>query len=257
MYDLYKKWLKENYPEEDPITKHCYLNILTRNFPHLKFNKIRKDTCNTCDSYSIKMQDPGLDVNTKHALEARGHEAHLVTADTGYNLPKKLLLQKPNATIVCMDLQQALPTPRFTANLWFYSRKMYTYNFGIHDYRNHKGYMFLWDETTAKRGAIEIISNLDYYINNYVSSDCRELIIFSDNCSGQNKNYALMTYYSHLIHKGRFDEISHIYFHVGHTYMAADGDFGQIETCVRQKNYIFTPDEYADTIRSCRQSEDT
>ena len=142
MYDLYKKWLNENYPEEDPITKHCYLNILTRNFPHLKFNKIRKDTCNTCDSYSIKMQDPGLDVNTKHALEAR-HEAHLVTADTGYNLPKKLLLQKPNATIVCMDLQQALPTPRFTANLWFYSRKMYTYNFGIHNYRDHKGYMFL------------------------------------------------------------------------------------------------------------------
>ena len=73
------------------------------------------------------------------------------------------------------------------------------------------------DETTAKRGAIEIISCIDKFINEFVAADIKELIIFSDNCSGQNKNYALMTYYMSLIHSGRFNEIAHIYFQVGHT----------------------------------------
>ena len=74
-----------------------------------------------------------------------------------YNLPNKLIASKPNAAIVCMDLQQVLPTPNISTNLSFYKRKMSTYNFNIHSYKDNKGYMFLWDETTAMRGAIEII----------------------------------------------------------------------------------------------------
>ena len=256
LYDLYKTWLKDNYPTEDPVAQHFYLNILTKYFPHLRFRKLRKDTCNTCDSYKIQVNDPGRGVEAKNAAEA-SHQEHLIKAEAGYNLPKQLLILKPNATIVCMDLQQALTTPKLTVNIAFYKRKMNTYNFNIHNYRDNKGYMFLWDETTAKRGAIEIISNVDFFINNYVSNDTRELIFFSDNCSGQNKNYFLTSYYLYLIHKGRFDEISHIYFQVGHTYMAADGDFGLIEKNVSQQMHIYTPDEYAYIIRNCRETEDS
>ena len=63
-----------------------------------------------------------------------------------------------------------------------------------------------------------------------------------------------MTYYMSLIHKGRFDEISHIYFQTGHTYMATDADFGQIEKSLRQSNYIFTPNCYEKIIKKCRSS---
>ncbi|CAL4119926.1 unnamed protein product, partial [Meganyctiphanes norvegica] len=47
-----------------------------------------------------------------------------------------------------------------------------------------------------------------------------------------------------------------IYFQVGHTYMAADRDFGQIEQDVRKFNYIFTPHEYVDIIKDCRSSNE-
>ena len=62
--------------------------------------------------------------------------------------------------VLCMDLQQALSTPRVTTGMAFYLRKMWTYNFGIHNYRTDQGHLFVWDEVTAKRGASEIISLL-------------------------------------------------------------------------------------------------
>ena len=66
---------------------------------------------------------------------------------------------------------------------------MLTYNFNIHNYRKNKGYMNLLDEITAKRGSIEKISSINKFIQSNVSSDIKH--IFSDNCSGQNKNYCL------------------------------------------------------------------
>lgn len=252
MYELYQKWMSDKHKEEIQVSHHYYFDVLKQSFPMLKFQKPRKDTCKKCDSYKIRVSVPGITEEYKTQL-INEHQTHLIEAETAYNMPKLLLERKPNALIVCFDLMKALVTPKLCTGIAFYKRKMCTYNLDIHNYRNNKGHMFMWDEVTAKRGAVEIISALNYYIEHYVDPNIEEIIFFSDNCPGQNKNYSLMCYYMYLIHLGKFKRISHIYFQTGHSYMAADRDFGLIEKLIKDVNYIFTPGEYADIIKNIKK----
>ncbi|KAK4325167.1 hypothetical protein Pmani_004320 [Petrolisthes manimaculis] len=251
---LYVNWLEENHEDDVPVTYHYYDDMLKLHFPKLQLYKPRTDTCKKCDTFPIKIKNPELPAEQKKELETQ-HAIHLAKASKGYELPNKLLTDRGNNVMVlCMDLQQALPTPKISTGIAFYKRKMWTYNFNIHDYRTKIGHMFIWDEVTAKRGAIEICSCINKFVDLYVKDDVDELVIFSDNCAGQNKIFILLLFYLSLIHKGRFKEITHIYYQSGHTYMAADRDFGVIEKEERKVNYIFTPDEYEELIRTTRKA---
>ena len=125
MYHLYKIWLEENHPGEVPCSMHYYDDILKTHFSHLKLFKPRQDTCKTCDIYSARTKDPTLTQEEKTADEER-HALHLEKAETGYNLPNNLLISNTNNTVMvlCMDLQQALPTPKVSTGISFYKRKM-------------------------------------------------------------------------------------------------------------------------------------
>ena len=253
MYDLYVKWLKEEYPDIVACKYHYYDDLFKLKFSNVKLFKPRKDTCKVCDTYIIRSKDTCLCAAEKRDIEIH-HKLHLAKADTGYDLPKTLLESINDTTmILCMDLQQALPTPKVTAGIAFYKRKLWTYNFNIHDYKTGRGHMFIWDEVTAKRGAIEICSCISKFFDTYVGNNIRKIIMFSDNCFGQNKNFTLLLLYLTYIHRGRFSDINHVYFQPGHTYMAADGDFGIIEKNMRRHNYIFTPDEHIEVIRKSRR----
>ena len=53
--------------------------------------------------------------------------------------------------VITFDLEQSLPTPKLSTNVVFYKRQMWTYNLGIHDCSNEKGYMCMWPECDLKR----------------------------------------------------------------------------------------------------------
>ena len=75
--------------------------------------------------------------------------------------------QKDTVDMITFDLQQILPTPNLHHKDNFYLCHLSTYNFGVHDCVSNKGYMFLWDETRAKRGSSEIASCLDMYFTKF------------------------------------------------------------------------------------------
>ena len=58
--------------------------------------------------------------------------------------------------MISFDFQQNLPTLNLHHNDVYYAHQLWTYNFGIHDCVAGKGYMFMWDETVAKRGSSEV-----------------------------------------------------------------------------------------------------
>ena len=89
MYDLYKEWLEEEFWDEVPVTWHYYDDTLKSQFPYLKLYKPRKDTCKLCDIYNIKSADTTLSETYKTELE-NTHNHHILKAEKGYELPKKL-----------------------------------------------------------------------------------------------------------------------------------------------------------------------
>ena len=156
--------------------------------------------------------------------------------------------------VIAVDMQQALPTPKVTAGVAFYKRKMFVLNVGIHDLKTGRGYMYLWDEITARRGAIEICSCIYKFVTSIVPPTTKNLIIVSDNCPGQNKNYVMVLFYMFLNHSRRFEEITHIFLRPGHTYNAADRDFAVIENHIKGST-IYSIDDHISNIKAAKKNK--
>ena len=252
LYDIYIQWLRDNNKVHQKVTKHYYEDCVHDKFPTLKLSKPKSDTCKICDIFNVQIKEPLLTEDRKKELTLN-HNLHLIRAKQGQDLAKKWEMQAGDDTwIIVIDLQAALPTPKVSSNFAFYKRKLYTLNFGIHDLKTGRGYMYLWDEVTARRGAIEICSCIYKFVTTQVPDTVKKLIIISDNCPGQNKNYFIVMFYLFLIHSGRFEEIIHLFLRPGHTYNAADRDFGTIERNLRTQQWIMDIYDYMSLIRSAR-----
>jgi len=122
-----------------------------------------------------------------------------------------------------------------------------TYNIGIHNCGANTASMMIWPETVAGRGSEEIASCLLKYFD-MTNFAAKKLVIYSDNFSGQNKNYTVMCLWQYLIRTGKFDQITHIFPICSHTMLPCDRDFGQIEKALQKHAHIYSPLEYGTLI---------
>ena len=232
LYDLYCDWLIEYYPDEQSVKESFYRHIFNTKF-NLGFTPPMSDTCNYCDKvkYQIQNLDEVRDVEQINKLIVE-KELHNKTANMAHTLIKNFVgSQNSTVAAIAIDLQQALPTPKINSGIQYYKRKLWTYNLGIHNIVTGQASMYIWDETVGKRGSSEIASCLMHYITPQVDT----LHIFSDNCSGQNKNINMVLTCLRNIHSGRFKKIEHSFMVPGHSYLPCDRDFGNIELYLKKR----------------------
>ena len=122
--------------------------------------------------------------------EPRLHNAKPLAMQEKLKLETAVSKNNNRKLVITFDLRQALPLPKLTTGPAFYCRKIWMYNLGIHDCTAGKVHMFLWTGNIAKRGSDEVASILLRYLSKITEVD--DLIIFTDNCPGQNKNWLLM-----------------------------------------------------------------
>ena len=147
-------------------------------------------------------------------------------------------------------LQQTLPTPRLPTTLQYYRRKLWTYNFCIHDIKTGDAVMYVWNETVGKRASVEISSCLQYNFEHFVKSDVKTMIMFSDNCGDQNKDINVSLSCLLNIHENRFHNIEHYFMFPGLSFSPCDRNFGKIEQKVNGVE-VFSQLNYSDIIKTC------
>lgn len=76
---------------------------------------------------------------------------------------------KDAVDMITFDFQNNLETPNLFHNDVYYLRQLSTYSFGIHDCVATQGYLYLWDEATAKKGSSEVASCLHKFFTNFRS----------------------------------------------------------------------------------------
>jgi len=160
-------------PKKPKVSLYTYRNIFNREF-NLSFGLPQTDTCAWCEALDLALLSCGGEDEMNRLLEE--HREHQEKGENGYESKRrdkqrtqqswkgKTRTLGENSTskdaidMITFDFQQNLPTPHLHHNDIFYLRQLWTYNFGIHDCINEQGYMFLWSETTAKRGSSEVAS---------------------------------------------------------------------------------------------------
>lgn len=150
---------------------------------------------------------------------------------------------------IAFDYMQNIPYPHIPITEMFYARQLWLYNFGIHRFSDGESFMYPYTELVGKKGPNEVISFLHHFINN-IDPNVRKLYIFTDACTAQNRNNTIVKYLSYLTDCGRFDYIRHVYPTKGHSYMACDRDFAQIELSKRKQDVVYTADDWIGIIQS-------
>ncbi|KAJ8936756.1 hypothetical protein NQ314_012176 [Rhamnusium bicolor] len=225
MYRLYiEKCTEEKIHENMTAKKWLYRKMFNEEF-NLSFYQPSADTCDDCD-YFIKIL-----IENKSEVEkenSKGEQLkHHKEAQLRYKLKsqdkeeaKKSNLKK---MVVMVDLQKCLPTPCLSNSRSFYLRKLWTLNLTIHCDTTGQSYCMIWDETLGLRGGNEISSCIIKWALQNLNEKVEELTIWSDNCSGQNRNKMIIPAYMWLLNEiPTLKVINHQYLLKGHTHMEVD-----------------------------------
>lgn len=243
----------KKYPDSK-VNYRFYADTFHKSFPHLRFGKPKSDTCSTCDLLNCKIKA------ASDGPEKRSHtsqlELHQRKAEKATKQLKTDSIQSQDpgsdTLVMAMDLEQVIFTPTLTHSDMFYSRQLSNYNLGLHVADTNVGIMCLWDESLSGRGGNEVGSViLKALLSHDIFATKDKLIVWSDNCIGQNKNRMLLMVYIYLVAIGKFVQIDHKFLVSGHSYLPCDRDFGQIENRKRVCK-LYVPQDIEKIITEAR-----
>ena len=130
-----------------------------------------------------------------------------------------------NAIVVMVDLQKCLPTPLLTNSQSLYLKNFVLINYTIYDPVSKKSYCMMYDGNDGARRGNEMASCfLKWAMKEIIRNDNVEsLIVWSDNCSGQNRNHFMVLLYFWLLSISQnLKVIDHKFLLRGHTHMEVD-----------------------------------
>jgi len=204
---------------------------------NLGFGSPRSDTCSRCETLT---QSDELKLH-KLKAEAAFEQQRLDRADA----------RTGQSVYITFDMEKTLPLPKLSVGEAFYLRQLWLYNTGIHlvHKKRQHAYFQIWTEDQGHRGVNEIGSSLlTFFDVAKVGGPDQKLIAWSDSCSGQNKNFGIISFWQYLILTKRFKSVEHKFPEPGHTYLDSDRDFGKVETAVKRREHIYTVDEYQEIM---------
>lgn len=232
----------------DVVSERVFREIFNTNF-NIGFHVPKKDKCIKC--LHFEGQKPEDCAELKHHLDEK--EASKKRLECHRQLGK----ENPSFLCTSFDLQKVLNTPHGNNMLLFYSRKYAVFNLCFYESITRNGFCFIWGETEAKRGANEIATIIQKYIQNVDSrGTITSLILYSDSCPGQNKNkIVLAAIHNALLKSTNLHTIQMNYLFPGHTEMSVDSIHSTIEQSVRNIT-VWAPSQWA-TICELARKEPT
>ena len=249
LYSLYTKEVT------NPVSNFVFRKIFNEEF-NLSFHPPVSDSCRKCDAYAIKIKAAETEAdkqNLKQELEL--HQRKASSARNGLQKDTELAKNNPGVTVITFDLMKTLPTPLLSTGVCYYKRQLWTYCFGIHNMGNDDVCMFVWNESVASRGPQEIGSCILYFIKKFVTTE--HLIMYSDQCGGQNRNIKLSLLCQYIVSKSEYTvkKIDHKFLVSGHSYLPCDQDFGLVEKQKKLFPNIFIPEDWNNVILAARKKK--
>lgn len=229
------------------VSYSTYANVF--NSFKLSFHHPKKDQCGICANYRKG------DAERRRALEDcyQKHTAEKVAVRAKKDLARKDKNIK-NASAV-FDLQQVIFLPISNESKIFYRRRLSNYNFTIYNLKSKECHCYTWHEALSKRGSCEISTCLYFYLKELDARGVETVSLFSDSCSGQNKNsiIAAMLLYIVSLFKN-IETISVSYFEPYHGQNEGDSAHSAIARAVGKAEEVFVPSQLVPIFKLARRN---
>lgn len=217
----------------------------------------KKDQCEDCVVYNNAGEQDKEKLKTKY--EEHLNEKELSRIE---KMKDKEEAEERESTIVAVyDLQAVMPCPRGDVSNFYYVSKLNTLNFTIYQMTSRDVDCYVWHEGEANRGATEIGTCVFEYLKN-LGNDLADgvkldVIFYSDNCCGQQKNKFLISMYMYAATKlDHIKTITHKFLIKGQTQNEGDSVHSLIERGIQRtlkSGPIYTPDQYISIIRTVKK----
>jgi hypothetical protein len=247
MHTLYKI-MRGDIPKTANLRQ--YRDIFKADF-NLKFFKPKKDQCSTCLNWKNRTTQ---EKNKKG--EEEKFQKHIDNKTKGNELKEadsaRALEEKKELCVASYDFQKILHCPKGENAAFFYKSKLRCYNFTIFEHGIKQGHCYVWDQTLAGKGALEVASCLYLFISKKIDEGVKEFIFYSDNCPSQNKNSIVFSMFNIVSVKYNVD-ITQRFLEKGHTHMEVDS----VHACIERKCKnieVHTPAQWYALIKLAKQA---
>lgn len=250
--DIYRDYKDSRHAQELPFASESTFQRIFNTQFNIGFFCPKKDLCDLCESYKNADDENKLKIQ-------QTFQQHLLEKDLARQ-EKEKDKKESEAIVVVYDLQAVMPIPKGQVSLFFYKSRINCFNFTISDLHAKNVDCFFWDETEGKRGAVEIgscvLAFIEMQLNNHPIGDI-DLIFYSDNCCGQQKNKYLLSAYAYAVSNMRVKSITHKFLIRGHSQNEGDNVHSVIEKQVKRhikSGPIYIPQQYVTLIRTAKKS---
>ena len=165
---------------------------------------------------------------------------------------KNLAQQDPKIVAATFNLEQVLLCPQLTVASLFYRRKLATYNLTTYSLSNHDVTCYMWHEGQAGRGSCEIATCIFRFFRS-MSDAVKHVILYSDTCSGQNRNQNFSAMCLDAVQRTHVQCIAHLYMESGHSQKECDSAHSTIESALKRKD-VFCPTDFFQIVSMARRN---
>lgn len=234
--NLYRMY-KHTKTGEKVVDIQVFKNIFRNEF-NIGFHQPKKDKCLLCEGHKLANKD---ELSKDDITQVENHIREKdISKNTFLEDQQK---SKDQGPVLCtsFDLQKVLSTPNGDSFLLGFSSRYAVYNLTFYESGTRSVQCYLWGECDGKRGANDICSGVYKYLQ---WADCeyptiKEIILYCDSCSGQNKNQQMLAMLSWFIKNSKNILVAKIkYLLPGHTFMPVDSVHATIESAHKKKLFM-------------------
>ncbi|GMF27605.1 unnamed protein product [Phytophthora lilii] len=229
LYDEMHNYVSFGLRVHEPA-RSTFRKLLSIHCPTIKIRSSQKNMCDIFSIYQTRMSRGGtaeqfeeLKQHTESARRMRREynkdKAAFQAADGGGN----------DTAVLVMDFSQNPTIPSVTST-----------------------------PSQCGKGSDQTNSMLQHFIDAVLlpAGKKKHLVVYADNCSGQNKNNFVIKFFLAQVQMGMFERIDYKFFLKGHTKSSCDRGFGHIRKHVGRSD-CWTMDQFVDTVKASATSNTT
>nr|CAI5861903.1 unnamed protein product [Callosobruchus analis] len=230
-----------------------YRKIVTNDL-NISFANLGNEECWECEEFEIHKKATSHEANVENCDVCKTWKIHKLKATNARKNYQEdaVKIKQEDEIFVAADLQKVNMLPRLeTFKEILFTPRIVVYNESFVPL-GKKSTTYPWavlrHEGVAGRSKDDIIST--FYAFFRVNRDIKHITIWLDNCSSQNKNWSLFSFFVYIVNSSEvaLENLTIKFFEPGHTFMAADSFHHQVELSLKRKKKVYDFDDFCEVV---------